>query len=210
MTGHDLIAVIEGYAAIFHERDLNGDIVAPGAFTVSLAAGRPVRMLYQHAADTPVGRWTALREDARGLYARGEILLSSAHGREAAALAAGGALDGLSIGYKTVRAEPGARGARRILQADLWEISLVTFPMAPAARIDRIRMAPDVRSGQEASFRQTGPHHNDPDPAFQSQSRRTFPRGRLGGRAPHIPHAASWGARLADTLRAAAQRLSTS
>lgn len=196
MNDNAPVAEIEGYAAIFHERDLNGDIVAPGAFKRSLNAASPVRMLYQHAAEAPIGRWTSFYADERGLYARGEILLTSPRANEVAALIAGDAIDGLSIGYRTVRAEKGVGGVRRILEADLWEVSVVTFPMAPAARITRISAA------------QPSQNSRDFQDQFQSDSRRFSPRGRLSGRAPQIPHAASWGARqFAETLRAATQSL---
>lgn len=139
MTHH--IAHIEGYASVFDVADLNGDIVAPGAFSASLMR-RPaadVKMLYQHAAETPIGRWTSLREDSIGLYAVGEILLTLEAGREVYELLAGGAIDGLSIGYRTVRAErDGRSGRRRIIEADLWEVSVVTFPMADGARVARL------------------------------------------------------------------------
>ena len=199
MTDRAQLAEVEGYAAIFRERDLNNDIIAPGAFARSLKAARPVRMLYQHTAEAPIGRWLELAEDARGLYARGEILLSSPRAREVAALIAGGALDGLSIGYRTVRAEKARGGARRILEAELWEVSVVTFPMAPAARVARIGAS---ACGQDH------PPQDDIDRFFPSDGRRVSPRGRPAGRAPQIPHAASWGARcFSETLRAAAQSL---
>ena len=52
----------------------------------------------------------------------------------------GGALDGLSIGFRAVRAKNDPKsGVRRILEADLWEISVVTFPMLPDARIDTVK-----------------------------------------------------------------------
>lgn len=130
----DLVATIEGYASIFHVPDMNGDVIAPGAF----ARRRPaagIRMLYQHAAEAPIGRWLALEEDARGLYAQGELLLSSETAREVHALLVGGAIDGLSIGFQTVRSRKEKGGARLILEADLWEVSVVTFPMAPGARV---------------------------------------------------------------------------
>lgn len=134
----DLVARIEGYASIFNAPDLNGDVVAPGAFARALRekGARRIRMLYQHAAETPIGRWTKLFEDSRGLYAEGELILSSAQAREVYALLKGRALDGLSIGFQTVRAARHERKAHRfILEADLWEVSIVTFPMAPGARI---------------------------------------------------------------------------
>ncbi|MHA7873528.1 MAG: HK97 family phage prohead protease, partial [Hyphococcus sp.] len=100
--------------------------------------GVRVRMLYQHAAEAPIGRWTALAEDARGLFVRGEIILSSPRAREVYDLLAGGALDGLSIGYQTVKARKPRAGGRVILDLDLWEVSVVTFPMAPGARVTHV------------------------------------------------------------------------
>lgn len=139
MNDNDMVARIEGYAAVFHQSDLNGDVLAPGAFRKSLAARKaPVRLLYQHAAETPIGRWVSFQEDHRGLLAVGELLLSSARAREVYALLAGGALDGLSIGYQVVRARKTRGGVRRILEADLWEVSIVTFPMALSARITHV------------------------------------------------------------------------
>lgn len=136
------IAVIAGYAARFGERDLNGDIIERGAFQKSLRRKAPIAMLYQHASERPVGRWTQLREDAHGLFARGELILSAQGGRDVHALLQGGAIDGLSIGFQTVRAVKDRTGAgRRILEAELWEVSIVTFPMAPAARITHVGAA---------------------------------------------------------------------
>ena len=196
MNDNVLIAEVEGYAAVFRDRDLNGDVIAPGAFARTLKTQNPVRMLYQHAAEAPIGRWTHLAEDARGLYARGEILLDSSRARDVAALIDGGALDGLSIGYRTVRAEKGRAGMRRILEADLWEVSVVTFPMAEGARIARI--------GQPA-LRQCSPRQHG-----SQDSRRASPLAPPAGRAPHLPHAAPWGARhFAETLRGAAKTIST-
>ncbi|MEL6364680.1 MAG: HK97 family phage prohead protease [Pseudomonadota bacterium] len=132
-------ATIEGLAAVFGEPDENGDVIRPGAFRATLIQ-RPasaVRMLYQHKADEPIGRWRRLRETERGLLAEGEISLDTERGREAWSLARFGALDGLSIGFRTRIARP-APGGRELLAVDLWEISMVTFPMAPGARLTRI------------------------------------------------------------------------
>lgn len=134
----EMIARIEGYASVFNAPDLNGDIVAPGAFRRALRdkGAQNIRMLYQHAPETPLGRWTKFREDSRGLYVEGELILDSETAREVHALLKGRALDGLSIGFQTVRAARHDRRARRfILEADLWEVSIVTFPMAPGARL---------------------------------------------------------------------------
>ena len=131
--------LIEGYASLFGEADQGGDVVAPGAFGASLrqlaVAGRKVKFLWQHDPARPIGIWHEVREDARGLRVRGEILADVAQGTEALALLRAGAVDGLSIGYRTVKAEPCREtGGRRLLEIDLWEVSLVTFPMLPTAR----------------------------------------------------------------------------
>ncbi len=130
---------IEGYAAIYDEVDLNGDIIAPGAFRKSLAksGSLAVKLLYQHAAEQPVGRWLRFEERRQGLYAAGELFLATQTAREVAELIRAEIIDGLSIGYRTVRAHK-SNGARRVLEADLWEVSIVTFPMAPKARLAKV------------------------------------------------------------------------
>jgi len=132
---------IGGYASLWGVADLNGDVVAAGAFGSSLAAGGAggVRMLHQHEGRSPVGVWDEVREDDRGLWVRGRIMDWSAEGRFAQALATAGALDGLSIGFRSRRARREGR-LRVLVEVDLWEVSLVTFPMLPGARFG-------VRSG---------------------------------------------------------------
>ncbi len=127
-----------GYASVFHVRDDAGDIVLPGAFRRTLSRHGPaaVRMLWQHDVRRPIGVWREIREDERGLFVRGQLALSSAAGREAAELVKIGAVDGLSIGFRTVRASRDRlRKARLLHEVELWEISLVTFPMLRSARI---------------------------------------------------------------------------
>ena len=131
--------LIEGYASFFGEADQGGDIVQKGAYLSSLAglkaAGRRVKMLWQHDPAQPIGIWDEVREDARGLYVKGRILDSIEKGREAAALIAAGAIEGLSIGYRTRRAVKNDKGQRLLTELELWEVSLVTFPMLPSARV---------------------------------------------------------------------------
>ena len=131
--------VVEGYASLFGKRDQGGDTVQAGAYGASLKAlaaqGRRVKMLWQHDPGQPIGVWEEVREDAKGLYVKGRILTEVGRGREAAALLAAGAIDGLSIGYRTLRAERDAKGQRMLAEVELWEVSLVTFPMLPEARV---------------------------------------------------------------------------
>lgn len=130
---------IEGYASLFGKRDQGGDVVAAGAYGGSLArlaaGGRRVKMLWQHDPTQPIGVWDEVREDATGLWVKGRILADVEKGREAAALLAAGAIDGLSIGYRTIRAERDSKGQRLLTELELWEVSLVTFPMLAEARV---------------------------------------------------------------------------
>ncbi len=126
---------IEGYASLFWTRDLNDDVTAKGAFAGSLAGGGVV-MLHQHDEAEPVGVWDEVVEDAKGLFVRGRILRTTPRGRLVAALVEAGALDGLSIGFRQVKAR--TQGRLRVLsRVELWEVSIVTFPMLPGARLTR-------------------------------------------------------------------------
>ncbi|CUH63002.1 phage prohead protease, HK97 family [Thalassovita gelatinovora] len=145
-------AMIEGYASYFGRPDQGGDIVQQGAYAASLAAlkreGRAVKMLWQHDPAQPIGVWDVVREDSKGLWVKGRLLETIGKGREAAALIAAGAIDGLSIGYRTKRAVKNDKGQRVLTELELWEVSLVTFPMLTSARVgaktDSI-MARDMR-----------------------------------------------------------------
>lgn len=132
-------AVIEGYASLFGRSDKGGDVVQKGAYAASLkrlgSAGIRVKMLWQHDPAEPIGVWDTVREDERGLYVKGRLLREVTRAREACALIEAGALDGLSIGYRTKRAEKGAGGGRLLHELELWEVSLVTFPMLTEARV---------------------------------------------------------------------------
>jgi HK97 family phage prohead protease len=92
-------------------------------------------MLWQHDPSQPIGVWDEVVEDAKGLWVKGRLLDTIAKGREAAALIEVGAIDGLSIGYRTVRATKNTKGQRLLEELELWEVSLVTFPMLPSARV---------------------------------------------------------------------------
>ncbi len=141
--------VIEGYASLFGAADQSGDIVEPGAYGRWLgnltSRGGRVAMLWQHDAGTPIGVWDEVREDDRGLYVRGRLVLETRRGADAAALVAAGAIDGLSIGYRTRKAGRDGQGRRLLQDVELWEVSLVTFPMLFEARVgSKGREAPEA------------------------------------------------------------------
>lgn len=136
----------EGYASVFGSPDQGGDVVMPGAFAKTLLArgAEGIRLLFQHDPKDPVGRLTSLREDGHGLKVTGQLLTDVPRARALRDLIAGGALDGLSIGFRTVRAtRDRASGLRRLWQIDLWEVSIVTFPMMDQARISTGLGLPD-------------------------------------------------------------------
>ena len=131
--------VVEGYASLFGKTDQGGDIVQKGAYAASLkrlaARQGRVKMLWQHDPGQPIGVWDEVREDGTGLWVKGRILPQVERGREVAALVQAGAIDGLSIGYRTVKAERDGKGQRLLSELELWDVSLVTFPMLPEARV---------------------------------------------------------------------------
>jgi hypothetical protein len=136
---------IEGYASLFGEIDQARDMVMRGAFADTLAARgvRRIPMLFQHDPSEPVGVWLELREDHRGLYARGRLIPDVTRARELLSLLRAGAVDGLSIGFRTVkgRIDPRTR-IRSLVAVDLWEISIVTFPLLAGARVQAVKAEP--------------------------------------------------------------------
>ena len=158
-----------GYASLFNEVDQGKDAVAPGAFKASLQSRKPgdVRMLFQHDPDQPIGVWKTIQEDRKGLYVEGQITTGVKRSEEVLELMRDGAIDGLSIGFKTKRARVNSTTkVRTILEADLWEISVVTFPLLEAARIEDVKSAsgnalPSVREFERWLTRDAGLSRSD-------------------------------------------------
>src|SRR5204862_5778355 len=113
-TTIDPDGTVEGYASLFGEIDAARDMVMPGAFSRTLKSRglRRIPMLFQHDPAEPVGVWLELFEDLRGLRARGKLIPEVARARERIALVRAGAIDGLSMRFRTAKArrEPGTRG----------------------------------------------------------------------------------------------------
>lgn len=135
----------EGYGAVFENIDFGGDIVAPGAFSETikklLKSGRKLPILWQHDTNRPIGVFEELKEDDRGLFVKGQLFTNDVQlAREAYALLKGGAVTGLSIGYGVVKSERDeTTGVRTLKELELFEISVVTFPMNDEARVDTVK-----------------------------------------------------------------------
>lgn len=141
---------ISGYASLFGQADMSGDIVAKGAFAASLLSRREANlpMLFGHETQKPIGVWDRLVEDGSGLFVSGRILTDNKRARHLARLIQSGAVSGLSIGYRPVRHQPRPAGGRTLLELDLWEVSVVAFPMLRAARITQIDNASFPQEGK--------------------------------------------------------------
>ncbi|MDD9910836.1 MAG: HK97 family phage prohead protease [Ahrensia sp.] len=136
-----------GYASLFDKVDLGRDKIARGAFAASLSRRGigGIRMLFQHDPAEPIGAWSRIAEDEQGLFVEGRIVGSHGRAAQTLELLRAGAVDGLSIGFKTERSRTDPKtGIRTILQADLWEVSIVTFPMLPQARVETVKQIGDA------------------------------------------------------------------
>ena len=142
----DEAGTIAGYAALWDRPDSFGDVLVRGAFSTTLAAhrmdGTRPLMLWAHDPSRPIGTWEEIREDDRGLNVSGRLVMDSTAGRDAHALIRAGAVNGLSIGFRTVKAAPLPKGGRRVSAVDLIEVSPVTRPAQAAARITSVRSIP--------------------------------------------------------------------
>lgn len=129
-----------GYGSVFDVVDSYSEVVVRGAFNNSLTNRKPA-LLWQHNSDQPIGVYDVIREDDKGLYVEGRLLKDTVQqAAEAYALLKAGALSGLSIGFSTLKdAMSDDKRTRRLLEVDLWEISLVTFPANDAARIANVK-----------------------------------------------------------------------
>jgi len=136
------IGVFEGLASTFGTPDRAGDVIEPGAFRDSLGRPRRIKMLWQHDPRAPIGIWEQIEETAAGLAVKGRLILEVQQAREALALMRAGAVDALSIGFSVPRAGANfdrEKSHRHLTRIDLWEVSVVTFPANPDARVARVK-----------------------------------------------------------------------
>ena len=136
----------EGYASVFNNKDLGNDVIKQGAFSESIKGKKPkqIKLLYQHKTDEPIGVIDSLVEDARGLKIKGRLAMGTQKGKEVFELMKMGALDSMSIGYRLTPDDykySDKLKKRTITNLDLMEISMVTFPMNPKAKITKVKLA---------------------------------------------------------------------
>jgi len=152
--------MFEGYASIFGNKDLGNDVIEKGAFMRSLRrkGAKKIKMLYQHDTKEPIGVFDKVMEDQNGLYVKGRLAMGTQKGKEVYELMKMGAIDGLSVGYR-VDAKghhyDDKRKYRVLKEVDLMEISAVTFPMNPRARIQAVKSDMTVREW-EHKLREVG------------------------------------------------------
>lgn len=144
-----------GYGSVYGNVDQSDDIVAQGAFTKSLqewnSKGRLPALLWQHKSSEPIGVYTSMVEDENGLYVEGKLALKTQQGAEAYELLQMKAISGLSIGFMTREDSYDQKtGVRTIKSADLWEVSMVTFPCNDQARIEVVKSLEQINDLKSA------------------------------------------------------------
>ena len=133
-----------GYASVFNGVDSYGDTILPGAYKLTLAERqRPIQLRWNHFGPV-IGKWTALREDEKGLYVEGELTPGHSVAEDAYSLLKHGAVTGMSIGYRIPAGGAERDGQKRLIkQIDLVEISIVESPADLGAQIGDVKSAID-------------------------------------------------------------------
>lgn len=133
-----------GYGAVFGNVDWYNDVILPGAFSKSLEKwaekNKMPPVLWNHNDGEPIGVYTNIYEDEKGLFVEGRLLIDDVpRAKSTHALLKAGAIDGLSIGYKTKKANQQTNGIRELIELDLGEISIVTMPANEESLITSVK-----------------------------------------------------------------------
>jgi HK97 family phage prohead protease len=131
--------IVSGYANVFGVKDLGNDIVHKGAFSGGIE-GKKFPLLWSHNPDEPPIGGATVKEDNKGLYLEGALTLSIPRARDVFEALKAKTIDGLSVGFKTLEKEL-KDGVRHILKAELWEVSIVNFPMNQDSFVDAVKAA---------------------------------------------------------------------
>lgn len=131
---------IEGYAAVFGNRDAYGDVIVPGAFERTLRDKPDVKVLWQHDRYKPIGRQESAYEDEFGLAVTGALTNIPLVTEEVVPLLLDEVITGLSIGYNVVVEEYNDDlGVWFLKEIELWEWSPVTFPANELATVTQVK-----------------------------------------------------------------------
>jgi len=151
-VGGSDVGVFEGYASVFDVVDSDGDVILPGAFKSALTMRRPgrdVAMFFNHRKfDIPIGRWTELVEDSKGLRARGELTPGHAQADMVRAAMKHGTVGGMSVGFSFTSDGFNTTKTGREFKsvAALREISVCTFPANEEAQITSVKSLDSIES----------------------------------------------------------------
>jgi HK97 family phage prohead protease len=141
---------IEGTAVRFNATDTYRTQFAPEAFADARA---PIPMLWTHNSAQVIGRWTELNVRRDGLTVKGKLNLAVAKAQEVRALLQAGDVNGLSVGFNSVKDELLSNGIRRFTKIRLREISVVAFPSVPGSGVTSVRTETRDLSPLVASLR---------------------------------------------------------
>jgi len=134
----------EGYAATWEIVQRYGERVLPGAFKRTLAGfaakGRLPPMFWNHNSDEPIGVWTSMVEDARGLKVSGRLVTATPRGAAVLEWLKAEMPLGMSIGFRSI-SDRSVKGIREIAEVDLLEVSVTANPASDNARITKVRNA---------------------------------------------------------------------
>lgn len=141
---HSETGEIAGYGAVYNNVDRGGDVIDARAFDLAcskaVATGSMPKMLFQHDPSRVIGLWTEMMSDDYGLHMKGRLLTELPLGNEVHVLLKNNAIDGLSIGYRTLdyTMERGGK-VRRLKELALIETSVVTVPMNELATVTTVK-----------------------------------------------------------------------
>jgi uncharacterized protein len=168
------VGTFAGYASVFSKPIphpfFGFDIVAPGAFakTLSTRGASQIKMLWQHGlvSPDPVGEWTSITEDDRGLHVTGQLFMELSGAADRLILLRKGAINSLSIGFssqsKKNTFDP-ETNTRTLSEVELFEISPVTFPAQVSAKIRSVKSAQSLITVSEFEdfLREAGFSHTE-------------------------------------------------
>jgi len=140
--------IIEGYIAVWDTVDSYGSMFQRGAFTKTLRErGSRIKVLWNHQQEV-IGTPIELREDDRGVFFRGQLVLSVPKARETFELIKAAAIDTFSFGFRAVK-DKWVNNLRVITEVMLMEVSPVIFEANSEAVITGVRAMPAEQRAQQ-------------------------------------------------------------